>query len=268
MFFWFKKKKIVLDCFTHDFFAYEYCKPNNSIRYLPQWYVDLPGSFNKETGDVTTIKHCIGFSELYKKSITIPFWDTIKITFGMRGEGFKWSYPQDIQVSDDLNRLVTEHPTIQYNNFRGNSPGHFKLSSPWAFKTSKFVQFTWHEPVWNNSSYAYYALPAVIDFKYQHNTEINFMFKYNDQPGVYTDIIFKPRDPLVMLTPLSDEKIEIKTHLITFKEYISNYNSLRQSPQATNKSPRHLYKMKKKLKEDLFNEQKNEKKCPFGFGKK
>ena len=262
MFFWFKKKKIVLDCFTYDNFAYEYCKPANSLKYLPQWYIDLPGSFKKgdHRGDVHTIKHCIGFSDLFKKSITIPFWNTLKLTVGNKEHGFNWKYKDDKTIS---RHGISHHHDLQYNNFRDNNVGHFKIASPWGFKTNKFVQFTWHEPVWNYNNFKVNLLPAVIDFKYQHNTEINFIYQFTKNKDEYLDIIFKPRDPLVMLTPLSDENIEIKTHLISQNEHDTKFTSLRQEPEFFNKSPRHLYKMKKHFQEEV-----ESKKCPFGFGKK
>ena len=41
--FWFKKKEHIIDCFTTDPYALEYCKLTPAVRHYPEWFKRLPG---------------------------------------------------------------------------------------------------------------------------------------------------------------------------------------------------------------------------------
>jgi hypothetical protein len=95
---------------------------------------------------------------------------------------------------------------------------HIKLSNPWSFKTNKFINLLWTDPVWNRNNFLDYSmLPGIINFKYQSAAHLNLAFKYTDKPY---SIDITLGEPLVMLAPLSDHKIKIKHHQIDKSEFV------------------------------------------------
>ena len=93
-----------------------------------------------------------------------------------------------------------------------------KLHTPWVFKCNRDINFTWTQPTWNNRDAIdrYTILPAVVNYKYQFNTSINlFMIKKEQEEGT----LIKPLTPLVILHPMTEEKVVIKNHLVDEKEY-------------------------------------------------
>ena len=268
MFFWFKKKKIILDCFTDNRFAYEYCKIAPAIHYYPEWYEDLPAFITpkKIMQNTPSLRHCVGFTELYKKSFIIPYWTTSTILVDKVNKTIRTK-------SIDQDTLFSDHDLNQINGFcnqpaNNTTVGHLKFLSPWWIKSNKFVQFTWHNCTWGmDKLYDLLALPAVIDFKYNRSTEINMVLDFNTAKDT---MMYEPGTPLVMLTPLTDESIEIRTHYVNdSKINISRLRTFQLDPLTDNR--RKLYQLKKKFinKVDKINEiEENDKKCPFGFGKR
>jgi hypothetical protein len=60
------------------------------------------------------------------------------------------------------------------------------------------------------------SLPAVVNFKDQHATNLNYFFEYQKDESF---IKIEPLTPLVMLHPLTEREIEIKNHLVSKHEY-------------------------------------------------
>jgi hypothetical protein len=262
--FWFKKKKIVLDCFTDDLYAYNHCKIDYAVNFIPEWWKKLP------TEDIThqdpqydaagniekraTMKFCRGFTRYYKRGIIIPSWAEIKIDM-FNGAG-KW-------VVSTHTTTFSHHPEEQYTGFVNVTEyQHLKLSSCWQFKTDKFMEFAFTDPVWNRQELASYTvLPGVMDFKYQHNTNINLMLPHAHGDKIKT-VIINVMDPLVCLHPLTEDHIDLRHHHVSSEELESLSPATRVSSFARNGKK---YFQGKKLIDRIDS---NEKKCPFGFGKK
>jgi hypothetical protein len=141
----------------------------------------------------------------------------------------------------------------------------FKLESPWFFKSSRFINYTWHDIVWHKKRLnGLSILPAVLDFSVNNHTNINMVFSFDNIPKT---IIIEAGDPLVMITPNTEEDVEIKTHLVLHQELQKLDLGRVYSPiTLNNKPPSYIYFKKKKMLED--NEKINSKnKCPFGFTK-
>ncbi len=59
-----------------------------------------------------------------------------------------------------------------------------------------------------------------MDFKYQSDTSINIMVEFREDPRLLS---FTPGQPMVHLTPLTSDEVELKYHLIEeskFDKYI------------------------------------------------
>lgn len=212
MFHFFKKKKIVLDCFTNIPAVYDNCKIDYGSRYYPEWWKETPKVFNNSN----TIKTCRGFIDYYKSGIVIPSWFEADLhLYEKDNADNKWF---SMKYSNDYVDLSQSHDSIQFLGFAQNYGKNIKIKSPWAFKTKADIGFVWTQPIWSNrESFRHFSLlPAVMNFKYQHHTHINFFVELSDSPITIT---IPPLTPLVMLHPLTEEKVEIKTHLVSDKEY-------------------------------------------------
>jgi len=251
--FFFKKSQIVLDCFTHLPYAYDYAKIDNGAKFFPEWWKTTPKLIDTGERITATIKSCKGLIEYYKNSIVIPSW------FGMEFQilsepdekGYIWKY---IATNNDVS--FENHSKEQFEGFCQEDGLSLKLTSPWRFKTNKFCNFVWSQPIWNNRSLVnkLTVLPGVLDFYYQHGTAINFFCTIPKTD--ITKVNIEPLSPLVILHPLHDKKIIIKNHLIDEKEY-ERINGIWKFIYLSEGLT--LYRDKKRIKDNL-----DKSNCPFG----
>lgn len=248
----FKKKKIVLDCFTPLASVYDNCQINYGSRYYPEWWKDTP----KELENYNTIKSCRAFIDYYKEGIVIPSWFEADVDlYPINDPENKWF---KVRYSNDNVDLSQSHDSIQFANFAQTYGRNIKIKSPWAFRTTKDIPFAWTQPTWSNRNFFkhFSLLPGVINFKYQHHTHINFFIELSEQAKTIT---IPPLTPLVMLHPLTDNKIEIKNHLVSEKEFdrIFSKEELILNRNLSDESKE--YERKKNLSKKID----NIKKCPF-----
>jgi hypothetical protein len=257
--FLFKRKKIVLDCFTTNERAYTLAKIDYGGDFLPQWWRDLPrtietgGAYlNGEPQRGSTIKGCRGFTRLYKNSIIIPFWENM--LFETWGGDYKWTCTQ-------TKKLIDIHPDALMAGFVDPKKfQHIKLLSPWRLKTNRFVEFQFSDPVWNRQNIVDYTiLPGILDFKYNHGSHVNIMVNMKPEGSRFH---IRVGEPVACLTPLTDDRVEIKNHLVSEKEIC------RQAPHPDEPLANKITKYKY-WKEFLDNKEKLEEKskCPFGYKK-
>jgi hypothetical protein len=124
--------------------------------------------------------------------------------------------------------------------------------SPWLIECDEPVEFMCVEPTWTMvSTDEVTVLPGILDYKYQHATNINMLLKRKDADY---KLMFELNTPMMQLVPLDNRPVELKIHF---------------DPQEYNKKCRlhtplksfNWYHTNKKLL------QQQEKRCPFGFGK-
>lgn len=206
--FFFRKKSIVLDCFTTDHTAHALTPIASSTNYYPDWWRQLPKTIKQEGQfwDTGTMKHCRGFTDYYANGITIPMWTDLSAVIGsLRNPGIM------CQFADKTSDAVS-HPKAQRGNYLPDEQfGHVKLVSPWAFRTKEDINFAWTHPVWNYNSYDFTVLPAVTNYKYQNTTHVNMVVQYQLDGRI---VNINANQPLVNLLPMTERKVEIKNHLI------------------------------------------------------
>jgi hypothetical protein len=247
--FFFKKKKIVVDTFTHMNNVYEYFPIDNALKYTPDWWKKLPGTYEEVNAfgvkmPTSTIKHCEGFIDLYKSGFIIPLWSDLIVSTKDDGA---WQY----QWADFKAYVIQSHSERQYSQDL-NKYIHLKLQSPWAIKEKTGVKFVWTEPLWNNllNTYDIKLLPGILDFKYQSSSHVNIFLQKKEQ-----SFNINCGTPMVHLIPMSEHNVEIKNHLISTDEY-NQLKDLDQPFTFTGK-----YRKVKKIIDA------RESKCPFGFKK-
>jgi hypothetical protein len=268
--FFFKKKEIVLDCFTHVPYAYDYAKIDSSLNYIPEWFKNTPKVEKDENGnqipELVTIKNCVAFIELYKKGIVIPSWFSMDLKINTDSNTEK--QPVEWEASNDMVHTRNSHHPDQFKRYAGPHGGNVKISSPWAFKTQEEIYFTWTQPTWSlrNFTGSLTLLPAVVNYKYNHSTEINYFVE--EKPQVQ-ELTIPPLTPLVMLHPMTERTVVIKNHLVTLDEFNRIHGVHRMFFHRGGKDSMGLYQAKKKIIErvESQNEQTNSK-CPYTAAKK
>lgn len=257
--FLFKKKEIVLDCFTTDPFSYEFTKLQPAVKYLPEWWENLDTSVkHMENEIVSTMKNCHGFISLYKNSFILPYWGNLELDISSKTEKtYSWNTTYSIPYVEKSETIGYHLPT-QFDGFVDSNYFHIKITSPWILKSKRNIDYITFDPIWNRSNITDYTiLPGVTDYKYQHGTHINIMVEYRDKPR---KINISVGEPILHITPLTEEKVVLKYHLIDEKEY-NKFSSLR----VWKGTPGKVYSDSKNFINNYI--KINKSKCPMGFSK-
>jgi hypothetical protein len=251
--FLFKRKQIVLDTFTMSPAVHAYYPIEKANKFLPEWWKNLPKSYIMKSAsgvdmDISTLKRCNGFIDCYSSGFMIPLWSDLNVKI----DEDRWSYQFSFNWSEGMDSLpdkITSHDRQQYGSIFDNHI-HLKLSTPWVINETKGIKFYFGQPTWNNvdNLNRFHILPGVVDFKYQHTSNINFIVP--NKPDIFK---FEAGYPIVHLIPLSEHDIVIKNHLVSREEY----NRIFLLGSSTSFSG--IYKKHKSILS------KKETKCPFGF---
>ena len=263
--FWFKKNKVVLDCFTTDPFVYEYAKIDTASKFYPGWWKQLPNVVSDINGNnIPSMKYCRGLTEMYKNSLAMPYWGGAVIEMSdssTKMSSWKTNYKVPVEPSD---RIFQQHPPQQYAGFVSDNFVHYKIIAPWVIKCKEKVNFFMSDPVWNKSKINdYTVLPGVIDFKYQPVVNINIMLEFTKEIRL---VQLSVNDVICFLTPLTEREVIVRHHLVDEKEYANTLLFARRIAPIIN----HLgigdqtsYVLNKKFIDK--HEERNKTKCPFGF---
>jgi hypothetical protein len=242
--FFVKRSKVIVDCFTNNLNAFDYFPIKESASFYPDWWKNIAKTYPvQEPSGITiekaTIKSCDGFIALYQQGFMLPLWSDLVIE--TQENGFKYSFADEISEvgSHDYNQMSTEFtPYI-----------HFKIISPWAIRETKGVKFMFMQPSYNHVKTLtdWHIMPGVIDFKYQHATNINFLVQRRRRYQIAAG------HPIAHLIPLTDKEIELKLHVV-------DPTNVDHKRVANNFYPyfKGSYKKLKKIVDE-----KNTFKCPF-----
>ena len=208
-----KEEPIYLDCYTHSHYAYNHAKINYAKNYIPDWFKKEPLT-NKD--GIATIKRCPAFASFYAKGIVMPLWGEVEITVNPLGSdkpAYEW-----LSSNEDFDLHSHSHSKKQWSNFGNDSLQNIKFISPWSFKMREEVNFVWSQPTWSNPDTfnSLTILPAVVQFKTQTATEINFVIQ---QKEIEQKIKLPALTPLVMLHPMTERKIKIRHHLVDYDKF-------------------------------------------------
>jgi hypothetical protein len=264
MMFWFKKKKIVMDCFTYDEAAYNLYPIRKAMPYYPDTIKQMPLTV-KTTDKVTnvefpmpTMKLCTGISGLYKEGAIIPFW-TDYLCQPKRCIVEKKSR---LGLADgDANHAIVEHSRIQF-------PGMFedfvnvKFHGIWHVREKTGVNVLLIPATYNlnNLNYNFIIPPSLSYYDLQTQTNIQ-MFVRADSP----DFTIMAGTPMIHMIPITENEVEWKRHLVSREEWMAVQGKIPLSlPQlALNRNARYKKLMKEKEAMDAMEKPK----CPFGFGR-
>jgi len=201
--FFFKKSKIVLDCFT--------CVPEIAQLFpiipaeerIPSFWKNLPTTVKHQGPMRGTMKTCPGVSTLFTSGFIIQNWSDIWL--GNEPAGLTW-YPE--------NAGEAHHPKQWGNAFKGFN--HVKLVSPWRIKEKTGVNFLYTNCFWHDDEFKPVIVNGVVEYKYQHTTSVNMLVPKKMFPSELTVPAGKE---LAHVIPLSEKEIVINSHEVSPLEF-------------------------------------------------
>lgn len=222
--FFFKNKKLVVDAFIYNRAIMELFPIKSAKKSIPDWWKKLPSSVmepsqnNRMPVMRSTIKKCPGFYNLYESGFVIPLWVDVAVETKKTGE---CTYRNATNMN--LSPSEFHHPK-QFGNVFSNFI-QFKFYSPWFLREKTGVNFLYQQPTWNltNKIKDIHVLPGMLDFKYQHSSNINVLF-----PKIDNKFMLEAGTPLVHVLPITEKAVDIKIHEVSDEEYrkiasFSNY---------------------------------------------
>jgi hypothetical protein len=253
MIFFFKSKILNIDCFTCEAHTMKYTPVDYTHKFYPEWWKKLEKNIphkkfsNISTLSRNTMKGCVGFVNFFQNSITLPLWSDLCISMPTETKQY------DVIFSDNRSIIERHDNDLMEGLINPKDYVHVKIVSPWQFSCKEDIQWAWVQHTWNFKPIDQIIIPpAVIDYKYQSGTNVNFFAARRQK-----EYLIPVGQPLVNIIPLSDKKIKIHRHLVSYEEH----NRIIKSGIPI--SFRDKYKTLKKIV--IQKENENKKKCPFGF---
>ena len=256
-----KEEHIILDCYTYLPYVYETAKIDHAYKFIPNWWKDTPKFINKSDA---SIKNCLALKEYFKTGIVIPAW------FGLQLKIHPLNHPEEMTYSYQASTNYFEdisHPIAQYSLFAEHNKVNFKMHSPWMIKCQEPINFVWSHPLYNLSKLSgknFDVMPAVVNYKYQHDTNINAIL--TQEKEAETNLEIEPLSPLVMIHPMSDRRVTFRYHLVTKEEWYQKNSTQHYVFDNTAEDISNMYQNKKRVKNKM--EKIDNTECPFHGGKK
>lgn len=202
--FFFKKPKILLDCFTANpevetLFPILYAEERP-----PTFWKNLPTTVRHQGPMRGTMKTCPGVNTLYRTGFILQSWAEYWI--GTEGGGLKW-FPEE--------EAEGHHPSQWGEYLKGFH--HLKLNSPWKIKEKTGVNFLYTNTFWHDDEFKPFVVNGVVDYKYQHTTSVNLLISKTMFPK---DLVIPAGKELAHVIPLSESDIKISMHTVSYEEYV------------------------------------------------
>jgi hypothetical protein len=199
--------KIHLDCFTWVTDLVKLYPILPAEQRLPGFFKKIPTTIKTPSGPHRgTLKTCPGVNDLFKQGLIIQAWSDIYLN---------WTSPN---VYWEPQNSAESHSSLQWNNSSEfQEYYHFKLNSPWKFKEKTGAKFLMTNAHWHKNNSPYFVPNGVLEFKYQHTTNVNTWVNRNTFPK---DTTISAGTELCQVIPLSDKQIVLHQHEISVDEYL------------------------------------------------
>lgn len=220
MFFWKKQKKVVLRCFTSRDGLVDLFPPTRMPKVVPDWWKKTPALVDMSEAHQMgshapsklqkTVKHCYAVQKLFENGIALPSWHDAFI--GIDAKGMPRGHFPDMSAKNG-----DHHPPQQYPGMVTPSWVNYKLVSPWLFYTEEPIHFYMANPFYHIQDHNWQTMPGVVEFHYQHHTNVNMIFKRpNMSSGVEYE--FRAGDILAYFLPMTERDIEVQVEQVTEAE--------------------------------------------------
>jgi hypothetical protein len=231
--FFLRKKKLIVDAFTSSPNAHRFFPIQKAHKFMPSWWKNMNNSFSHKT-DIgltiqrPTIKRCEGLMSLYQEGFVIPLWSDVVIETA--NNSVKYAFADD---TSQIGNHTAEQMTAEFQNYI-----HAKFISPWRLTEKSGLKFLFLQPSWNQINFLFemHVVPGVVDYKYQHTSNINVLMARNKRFSLAAG------EALAHIIPISEHDIDIRTHLV-------DENELKKMPEGSNAFPFFLgsYRKAKKI---------------------
>lgn len=202
-----------MDAFTHSVEAFDLFRVDRASMFIPDWWRSLDKDPTID-GFIPSknMRGCSGFSSLYQKGFIIPLWTDAAISLGGKDTDYiRW------QFADNKTKAEI-HPQVSRGNYLPETDYCLiKIESPWLFKTKEDVKWSFIQPTWNNPSPETFLLPpGMVDYKYQHYTNINIVLPRAQDPKT---VMLSAGLPMAHVVPLTEKNVELRYHRVDEKEW-------------------------------------------------
>jgi hypothetical protein len=206
----FKKKQQDVISFVSDIpglSSIEECRPQPSIRYLPNWFKNTP-RFD-DLADSATIKQCPGLVDYFSQGFVVPMWSDTSLEYskeldlwnvksgslaGSFGESAKWDGHNHSQFLKYSNHFFLDKETTFV----------FKTHCPWRVIT-KPGWSVYQLPLFYHSDQKFSVMPGVIDTDIHH--EINQQVLYFDNSE---SVFIKRGTPFALYIPFERKRVDFE----------------------------------------------------------
>lgn len=206
------KKKLVLDAFTYSPAIMEAAPIDYAHKFYPNWWKELPKvpEWGHRTPPIKNMKSCYGLIKQYAHGIIMPLWADMAFLF----DGDRL----DVRLADG-----SQIDSSSYGQWQGFLPEedyyHIKVMSPWLLRCDEEISFSFQQCVWNMPDISTVIVPpGVVDFKYQHVTNINMFVNRNTKRE---SLILPYGQPMVQITPHTERKLVLNRHLVSKENFLA-----------------------------------------------
>ncbi len=197
--FFFKKPEVHIDMFTFYKGIIELFPIKYADEFQPKWFKDVPTSTKSPSGStVATVRTCPGLSELFKEGLVIPSWCDLYLDWS---KGNLYIEPEE---------MANQHPDWQWNKSNVFKDfHHLKIGSPWKFKEKTGSKFLMTNPWWHKPGVRHFVPNGLIEFKYQHSSNVNLWIPKSGYPQNYT---IQAGEALCQLINVEGKRVRIHMH--------------------------------------------------------
>ena len=255
MLFFFKPKNINLDCFTPLRSNITMFPIDHSSRFFPEWWRQLPKEFEPSANEpgldpvlAPTMKSCVGFTRYFNRGVTMPLWSDLRIDVTRDPLQYRWEMIDGDSFegqAHDFRQMGTYLNPQQY--------GHLKITPKWTFSTAEDIDWVWTQNTWATDNFDITLPPGILNFRYAGGAAVNMFFSLAQQ----RTFRMNAGQPLVNIIPMSERPVKIHLHEVSAEEYLKIGSRDRVFTYGRNK-----YRNNREFL------QRNESRCPFGFGNK
>lgn len=208
--FWFSRKaKVVLECFTYQKHIHDLYPIIESSKAIPDWFSNMKGNYlGDDFVPASTVKKCPAVAKNIMAGFIMPLWSDLALFHDSVNKQCKW------QFSD--NGGLGSHSAIQWDAWKDpKNVMHLKLDSPWRFRTKQELKFLWQAPYFHKTNSVLEVVQGIDSYHCLHSTNINC---FVDITKDYTTLI-RANTPLVHLIPMTEKEVIVKNIFISKEEW-------------------------------------------------
>lgn len=207
MFFFIRKPKIILYCFTDSEKIKHNSPIQNAATLIPDWFKCMPSEYmESDFIPTSTIKKCPAFVKNATTGFIMPMW--VDLALKVENGVYTWQSAHHAWGADI-------HKSDQWNHFKNpNEFGHLKLNSPWWFKTKEDISFVWQQPYLHKLNSNIEIVQGIDSYSNFHGTSVNCFLNLQSN----YKMLIRQNTPLVHLIPLTEKKVIVKNIVVSEKE--------------------------------------------------